>query len=68
VSVHQLWLIKGTGHYWSDFYVPADDAAQAAAKASDILAGADGHGNRFYNTAELEIMSVTPAGLRMVIA
>lgn len=68
----RLWLIKGDGKFFTDFYVKADKLCTAAARASDILAGSDtvepwgGAGNwpsnvqgkRFYGTVEQHIVSI----------
>lgn len=64
MSTHEcLWLVKGTGQYWGNFYVSAPNALVALGKAKDILAGADKSGQRHYGTADMEIMAIEATGL-----
>lgn len=37
IGRERLWKVSGTGYFFSDFYVVADTASMARARASDIL-------------------------------
>jgi hypothetical protein len=51
------WRVSGS-RYFSPFWVAAPNMRMALAHASDILAGADHKGKRYYGTVENHITSI----------
>lgn len=56
------WKVTGDGAYFSPFWVEAESASMAKAKAEDILAGSTTGvlrtGKRFYGTVDTHIVSI----------